>query len=63
MQYLKYAIPDVIALLDDLLETRSTAAWMAGYARVTAVVRLSPKATVVIATPLYVEHVSPPPSE
>lgn len=54
---LDYALPT----LSHNLHLPYTAAWMAGYARVTAVVRRSHLPhSVVFATPLYVEHVSPP---
>jgi uncharacterized protein DUF7019 len=45
--------------LTQLLQPELTAAWMAGYARVTAVVP-TPSGAVLAASPLYVEHVDPP---
>jgi hypothetical protein len=62
----------VIAALDARLHSRYTAAWMAGYARVTALLphrpwsrdgRQRPKepiGKIVVASPLYVEYVSQP---
>ncbi|WP_019066161.1 SAVMC3_10250 family protein [Streptomyces hokutonensis] len=47
----------LIFAMEQELEPELTAAWMAGYARVTAVL---PEYSVVLATPLYVERVSPP---
>lgn len=41
------------------LQLDHTAAWMAGYARVTAVIPAHGR-TILAATPLYVEHVDPP---
>ena len=42
----------------------ATAAWMAGYARITSVVNLKDRASedhrLITATPLYVEYISPP---
>lgn len=51
--------------LSGLLRTENTAAWMAGYARVTAVfpdtqTEKELAVTVLTATPLYVEYVDPP---
>jgi hypothetical protein len=64
---LEMQVPPVVELLDHLLEPRLTAAWMAGHARVTAVLPLpsgqGPDPLAVIATPLYVEYVSPPSNE
>jgi hypothetical protein len=64
---LEMQVPWVVELLDRLLEPRLTAAWMAGHARVTAVLPLpsghDPDPVAVIATPLYVEYVSPPSNE
>lgn len=57
---LEMEVPQVIQLLDDLLEPRLTAAWMAGYARVTAVLH-DENSTTVLATPLYVEYAPPSP--
>jgi hypothetical protein len=64
---LEMQVPRVVELLDDLLEPQLTAAWMAGHARVTAILPLpsghDPDPVAVIATPLYVEYVSPPSNE
>lgn len=46
--------------LDRQLDLPHTAAWMAGYARITAVPPPVNGKKVVVATPLYVEYVSPP---
>jgi len=52
----------VLPALSRHLHLPNTAAWMAGCARVTAVSRPpSGGRTILFATPLYVEHVSPPP--
>jgi hypothetical protein len=48
-----------LSSLTGALQPRYTAAWMAGYARITAVVPAD-NATILAATPLYVEHVAPP---
>jgi hypothetical protein len=45
--------------LSVMLQPPFTAAWLAGYARVTAVIP-DGRYTVVAATPLYVEHIDPP---
>lgn len=52
----------VLPTLTRHLRLPHTAAWMAGYARVTAYTSAGQRSTV-FATPLYVEHVSPPPPE
>ncbi|WP_020418419.1 SAVMC3_10250 family protein [Amycolatopsis sp. ATCC 39116] len=49
----------VLRWLDQEFQPRYTAAWVAGYARVTARIP-TPSGTVLAATPLYVEHVEPP---
>ncbi|MDQ0378457.1 SAVMC3_10250 family protein [Amycolatopsis thermophila] len=50
---------DSLDALADRLQPRFTAAWAAGYARITAVVPVD-ECTILAATPLYVEHVAPP---
>ncbi|OXM70160.1 MULTISPECIES: SAVMC3_10250 family protein [Amycolatopsis] len=45
--------------LTNRLQPEHTAAWVAGYARVTAVIPAF-RQTILAATPLYVEHVAPP---
>ncbi|WP_409467123.1 SAVMC3_10250 family protein [Amycolatopsis sp. GA6-003] len=45
--------------LTDELQPHYTAGWVAGYARVTAVIPTD-TTTLMAATPLYVEHISPP---
>jgi hypothetical protein len=61
---LLFRVADVLRGLSQVLPTTS-AAWMSGYARVTATVRLPPGKRIpdriVIATPLYVEYVDAPP--
>jgi hypothetical protein len=50
----------VVEKLGEQLELEYTAAWMAGYARVTAVFAFGAERRIVLATPLYVEYVSQP---
>jgi hypothetical protein len=49
----------VIDALDNELEPLHTAAWMAGYARVTAALS-GPACRQIIATPLYAEYIVEP---
>ncbi len=52
----------VLDALSKRLALRQTAAWMAGYARVTAVLAHATDRRIITATPLYVEYVSEPPT-
>ena len=52
-------LDQVLPTLSDHLRLPHTAAWMAGYARITAVEPVAGRRSTVFATPLYVEHVSP----
>lgn len=54
------ATPAAVRMLDQLMDLEYTAEWMAGFARVTALVPLRSGGRVVAATPLYVERVSAP---
>ena len=58
-RFLEGDVHEVFELLEDALAPRLTAAWMAGYARVTAVLREEGFVTV-LATPLYVEYAPQP---
>jgi hypothetical protein len=58
-----YRLRSTIRNLDRELDHEYSAAWMSGYARVTALVQAStgqPVPEVVIATPLFVEYAAPP---
>ena len=59
---LPYRLNRVITTLDRSMQLELTAAWMAGYARVTAVVPSTPDVNLVVATPLYVEYIVEPKS-
>lgn len=50
----------VLPALTTRLRLPITAGWMGGYARVTAVAPLGNNRRLIFATPLYVEHISPP---
>lgn len=50
----------VITILDRSLDLEHTAAWMAGYARITAKLTSASGVDLVITTPLYVEYIAEP---
>jgi len=50
-------------MLDQYIQADATAAWMAGYARTTALLPNIEGSTILLATPLYVEYVSQPSSD
>jgi hypothetical protein len=58
-RFLEGGVHEVLELLEDALAPRLTAAWMAGYARVTAVLPGESFVTL-LATPLYVENAPQP---
>jgi hypothetical protein len=53
-------ISKVIDMIDQSIYPEHTAAWMAGYARITAKLPTTSDADVVVATPLYVEYTAEP---
>lgn len=57
---LSYKLYRIITILDRSMELDHTAAWMAGYARITAILPSTPGIGLVIATPLYVEYIAEP---
>jgi Family of unknown function (DUF7019) len=59
---LPFKIERLIDRLDLALDLEHTSAWMAGYARITAIPPPSLDRRFVIATPLYVEYISEPAS-
>lgn len=52
----------LVVLLGSYLHLEYTVAWMAGYARVTAVVPVGPNNCIMLATPLFVEYTPSPAS-
>jgi hypothetical protein len=52
----------LVVLLGPYLHLKYTVAWMAGYARVTAIVPIGRNDRIMLATPLFVEYTQPPAS-
>lgn len=57
---LTHHLDRAIRTFDQHLHAEYSAAWMAGYARTTALFRNLAGKVAILATPLYVEHASPP---